>query len=81
MKTMLLADAVQNLTAVINNINKSHETICLVGGENKNAVLISEEDWLSMQETLHLISIPNMKESIIAGLKEKTENCSNKLDW
>jgi PHD/YefM family antitoxin component YafN of YafNO toxin-antitoxin module len=46
-----------------------------------SAVLIAEDDWRSSQETLHLLSIPKMRESIIEGLKTPVEECVEELDW
>ena len=46
-----------------------------------SAVLIAEDDWRSIQETLHLLSIPKMRESIIEGLKTPVEECAEELDW
>jgi PHD/YefM family antitoxin component YafN of YafNO toxin-antitoxin module len=50
-------------------------------GKRSNAILISEEDWRAIQETLYLISIPGMRESIRKGLKTPLEKCSEKAGW
>ena len=44
-------------------------------------MLIAEDDWHSIQETLHLLSIPGMRESIIESLKTPIEECAEELDW
>ena len=44
-------------------------------------MLISEDDWRSISETLHLSSIPGMVDSIKKGMKEKIEECDEDLDW
>ena len=44
-------------------------------------MLIAEDEWRSIQEALHLLSIPGMRESIIEGLKTPVEECSEELDW
>ena len=44
-------------------------------------MLISEDDWRSIQETLHLLSIPGMRESIVDGMKTPAEECTEELDW
>ena len=59
---------------------KSHEPIQIVGKKNAG-VLISIDDWRSIQETLYLLSIPKMRESIIRGLKTPVEKCSTGLPW
>jgi prevent-host-death family protein len=58
----------------------SHEPIKITG-KRANGVLISEEDWRSIQETLYLLSIPGMRESIRKGMKEPLKNCSVKAGW
>jgi len=80
MSVMTASDARSNLYRLIDQTNESHEPV-IISGKRNNAVLISEEDWKSIQETLFLVSIPGMKESIINGMKEPLANSSRKLDW
>ncbi|MEY2497754.1 MAG: antitoxin YefM [Verrucomicrobiota bacterium] len=58
----------------------SHEPIKITG-KRANGVLISEEDWRSIQETLYLLSIPGMRESIRQGMKEPLRKASSKPGW
>ncbi len=59
---------------------KSHEPIQIVGRKN-TGVLISLDDWRSIEETLYLLSVPKMREKIARGLKTPIENCSTELSW
>jgi len=59
---------------------KSHEPIHIVGKKNAG-VLVSLDDWRAIQETLYLLSIPKMRESILRGLKTPVEKCSPELSW
>lgn len=68
------------LYSLIDEANASHHPIQITG-KRGNAVLLSEDDWRSISETLHLSSIPSMVESIKKGRKEKIEDCSEDLDW
>ncbi len=68
------------LYSLIDEANASHHPIQITG-KRGNAVLLSEDDWRSISETLHLSSIPGMMESIKKGMKEKLEDCSKNLDW
>lgn len=52
-----------------------------IRGRRGSAVLVSEDDWRSIQETLHLLSIPGMRESVREGLAEKLEECVDELEW
>jgi prevent-host-death family protein len=52
-----------------------------IAGRRGNAVLISEEDWQAIQETLYLVSIPGMRESIRKGLKTPGARCKTELNW
>jgi prevent-host-death family protein len=58
----------------------SHEPIQITG-KRANAVLVSEEDWRSIQETLFLLSVPGMRDSIREGLAEPLERSSNSAGW
>jgi len=58
----------------------SHEPIQITG-KRSNAVLVSEEDWRAIQESLYLVSIPGMRESILQGLAEPVSGCAKDLDW
>ncbi len=58
----------------------SHEPIQITG-RRSNAVLISEDDWRSIQETLHLLSIPGMRESIRKGMREPLSKASTNPGW
>ncbi len=48
---------------------------------NTNAILISEDEWRGIQETIYLLSIPKMRESIVEGLSTSINDCSETLDW
>lgn len=80
MKTINVTKARSNLYKLINEMALSHEPIQITG-KKANAVLISDEDWHSIQETLYLLSIPGMRESIREGLNTPLEKCSEELDW
>jgi len=79
MKTISVTAARSELYSLIDSANESHEPVQITG-KRGNAVLIAEADWRSIQETLHLLSIPGMRSSIIEGLKEPLENCSKEID-
>jgi PHD/YefM family antitoxin component YafN of YafNO toxin-antitoxin module len=59
---------------------KSHEPIHIVGKKN-SGVLVSEDDWRAIQETLYLLSIPKMRKKIVRGLKTPIEDCTTELSW
>ena len=58
----------------------SHDPM-LITGKRANAVLVSEDDWRSIQETLYLLSVPGMRESILDGLNTPVDECSREVDW
>jgi len=80
MKTITATKARENLYNLISETKESHEPIQITG-KHTNAVLISKEDWNSIQETLFLLSIPKMRESIIKGIKTPLSDCSDKIKW
>ena len=74
------SEAQLRLADLIEEAELSHKPLIL-NGKKSNAVLISEEDWESVQETIYLLSIPNMRESIREGLSTPIAECSKELDW
>jgi prevent-host-death family protein len=80
MPTLTASEARAKLYRLIDEAASSHEPV-LITGKRRNAVLISEEDWRAVQETLYLLSIPGMRESIREGMNTPIEKCAKELDW
>ena len=80
MAVITATKARSNLYALIDQTKNFHEPI-VISGKRNNAVLISEDDWNSIQETLYLCSIPGMRESILEASKEPLEESVKELDW
>lgn len=74
------SDARANLYRLIDQAAESHEPI-VITGKRSSAVLIAEDDWRAIQETLYLLSIPGMRDSIIAARKEPLPKSARELDW
>ena len=79
MKTVTATAARSDLTNIIDSAKSTHEPIQIVG-EGGNAILLAEEDWRSIQETLYLLNIPGMRESIVKGMSEPIEECAEEID-
>ncbi|HEY9896940.1 MAG TPA: type II toxin-antitoxin system Phd/YefM family antitoxin [Candidatus Sericytochromatia bacterium] len=73
-------EAQQQLQKLIDSVSQSHQPI-VISGQTGNAVLLSEADWASVQETLYLLSVPGMRESIREGLATPIEACDRELEW
>ena len=80
MKTITVTKARSNLFQLIDDTAKIHEPIQITG-KRTNAVLISKDDWDAIQETLYLLSIPDMRETIREGLETPVEECSEEIKW
>ena len=80
MVTMTVQNARKSLSQLIESTQTSHSPVHIVG-KNANAVLISEEDWSAIEETLHLQSIPGMAEKLVRGKKTPLSECVTELDW
>jgi antitoxin YefM len=80
MKTLSASEARANLYRLMDEAAESHQPI-VIAGKLGNSVLISSEDWDAIQETLHLLSVPGMRESIKAGMAEPADACAEELDW
>jgi prevent-host-death family protein len=73
-------EAQKQLQQLIDSVSQSNQPI-VIAGQTSNAVLLSEADWASVQETLYLLSVPGMRESIREGLATPIEDCDRPLDW
>ena len=80
MPTLSATEARSKLYRLIDQASISHEPI-VITGKRGNAVLISEEDWRSIQETIYLLNIPGMRESIREGLATPIEDCTEDIEW
>jgi antitoxin YefM len=80
MSSINITTARKNLYKIVEGLSDSHEPVHITG-RKKSAVLIAEDDWRSIEETLYLLAIPGMRESIVKGMKEPLEKSSARLEW
>ena len=80
MTTLSASEARKRLYSLVDEVKESHKPVQIVG-KRSSAVLVSEEDWKAIAETLYLASIPGMRESIKKGLRTPVEKCSEKPGW
>ena len=80
MTTITATEARKLLYKLLDDVSESHQPIQIAGKRN-SAVLISEEDWRAIQETIYLSNIPGMKASIRKGLRTPVEQCAEALKW
>lgn len=80
MTTLTATAARKSLYNLVDDVAISHNPIQIIG-KRHSAVLVSEDDWRAIQETLFLTSIPGMRESVIEGLNTPIEECSEELAW
>ncbi len=80
MVTITATEARSKLYRLMDETASSHKPLKITG-KRSNAVLIAEEDWSAIQETLYLLSIPGMRQSIKEGLVMPVEECSEDIDW
>jgi antitoxin YefM len=80
MTTLTASKARSKLYRLIDETALSHQPI-IISGKRAQAVLLSADDWNAIQETLYLLSIPGMRESIRKGLKTPVEKCAKDLKW
>ncbi len=80
MSTITVTEARANLYKLIEDASKSHKPV-VITGKHGNAVLLAEEDWNAISETLHLLSVPGMRESILDGMQQPLDEASIELDW
>jgi len=80
MTTLTASQARADLYRLIDQAAESHEPIH-IAGKRSEAVLVSADDWRAIQETLHLLAVPGMRESIVAGRAEPLAESTDSLDW
>ena len=80
MMTLNVTEARANLYKLIDDTTVSHEPV-VITGKRGNAVLLAEDDWNAINETLHLLSVPGMRESILEGMQESIESAATELNW
>ena len=80
MGILSVTEARKRLYSLVDEVSESHEPVHIAGKRN-GAVLVSEDDWRAIQETLYLSSIPGMRESIVKGMKTPVEECDEEMDW
>ena len=80
MTTLTTTEASKRLDELLDNLAESNEVV-QSAGQRHCGVLVSEDDWRPIQETLYLTSVPGMKESIVEGLRTPVEQCAKELDW
>jgi len=80
MTTLTASKARARLYKLLDYTAHAHQPVQITG-KRFNAVLIAEDDWSAIQETLYLLSVPGMRESITQGLKTPVRQCSPKLKW
>jgi antitoxin YefM len=80
MTTVTATEARRRLYRLIDQTRESHAPIHISGKRN-GAVLVAEDDWSAVQETLYLLSVPGMRESIRSGMATPAAKCSKALKW
>jgi prevent-host-death family protein len=80
MTTLTASEARASLYRLIDETAASHQPI-LIAGKRSSAVLLSAEDWQAIQETLYLLSVPGMRESIKKGMAEPLAKSAKELRW
>lgn len=80
MSSINITNARKDLYRIVESVNETHDPIHITG-KNSSAVLIGEDDWKSIEETLYLLSIPGMRDSIIDGMKTPIDKLESDLDW
>ncbi len=80
MKVVSAQEAQTNLAGLMAETSRSHEPI-RIAGEREQAVLLADEDWRAVQETLYLLAITGMRESIREGLATPLSECAEELAW
>lgn len=80
MTSITATEARKRLYKLVDDVQSSHEPVHITG-KRGNAVLIGEDDWRAVQETLYLVSIPGMRESILEGMATPVDELEDEPGW
>jgi antitoxin YefM len=80
MTTITATEARKQLYKLVDDVSDTHEPVQITG-KRGNAVLVGEDDWRAVQETLFLVSIPGMRESVLEGMATPPEELDSELRW
>ena len=80
MTTITASEARASLYRLIDEASVNHQPV-VITGKRHNAVLVSADDWAAIQETMYLLSVPGVRESIREGLSTPLDECAKELDW
>ena len=80
MTTLTATEARARLYKLLEQVATTHQPV-LITGKHANAILISEDDWRAIEETIYLLGVPGMRESIIEGLNTPVEECFDEVEW
>ena len=78
--TITASEARERLYRLLDEAAAGHQPV-LITGKRANGVLISESDWNAVQETLHLLAVPGMRESIVEGMAAPVDECGREPGW
>lgn len=80
MTSITATEARKRLYALVDEVQECHEPIQITG-KRGSAILIAEDDWRAVQETLYLVSIPGMRESLLEGMATPAEDLEDRVQW
>ena len=80
MGSISASEARRRLFSLIDEVRESHQPV-EIHGKRGSAVLLSEQDWRAIQETLYLTSIPGMREAIVEGMDAPIDELSEDAGW
>jgi len=80
MTNLKISEVRKDLYRLVDKVSEEHAPI-IIAGKRHNAVLMSEEDWNSLQETIYLLSIPGMRESLVKDMKTPASKMVDTLKW
>jgi antitoxin YefM len=80
MRSIRVSEARDNLYKIVEEASQSAEPL-MITGKRGNAVIMGEDEWRAVEETLYLLAVPGMRKSIVTGMKTPIKNCDKNLEW
>ncbi len=80
MRSLPVSKARADLYRLLDDVAESHEPMQITG-KRTSAVLVAQEDWDAVQETLYLLSIPGMAKSVREGMDTPVSETHESPGW
>ncbi len=83
MTSVTATAARKDIYNLIARVNEDCKSVAITNSKGKGAVLVGEDDWAAIEETLYIMGVPGMAEKLTKAHNESIDDCipADALDW